>query len=90
MKYQIKIIVSPIIGSGREYMEVAFKGGKQRLQNLFKSICWMLEHEPQLTQKGNGRSPKKSQKKSQGCICDPKRRPDQLRINPYCRAQHAG
>jgi hypothetical protein len=24
------------------------------------------------------------------CICDPKRRKDQIRINPYCKAEHAG
>ncbi len=25
-----------------------------------------------------------------GCICDPKRRTDQIGTNPYCKAQHAG
>src|SRR5258708_16944569 len=24
------------------------------------------------------------------CICDPNRRTDQIRINPYCKAKHAG
>jgi len=33
--------------------------------------------------------PKKSEAKSPGCICDPKRREDQIRTNPYCKAKHA-
>lgn len=36
------------------------------------------------------RKRKPSQRKSKGCICDPKCREDQIGTNPYCKAKHAG
>jgi ParB family chromosome partitioning protein len=38
--------------------------------------------------KKKSKTQKPSTKKSEGCICDPKGRPDQQRTNPYCEAKH--
>lgn len=44
MKYQMTVTVKPVVGEGVETWTFTVTAGKQRMQNLFKTICRWMEN----------------------------------------------
>lgn len=78
---------SGVFGDGAR--RIGRKPNLDELDTLAKVADVILAYRPKSKQP-KPRKRKPSQRKSKGCICDPKCREDQIGRNPYCKAKHAG